>query len=222
MARNSLYRRDDSTEAFTDILFNALLGFAFMFFIAFVLINPTAESGKIDADAEILITATWPDSHPDDIDTYVEDPAGNIVWYHTREAGLMHLDRDDRGVYRDTILFDGQEIANPLNQEIISIRGNLAGEYVVNLVHYIANFADPVPVSLKVEKLNPSVTVIYYGVVELTGTGHERTAVRFTLDTGGVVTGTSGRQKSLVELTRRVRRPGDPGLLDSATGMSVK
>ena len=59
--------------------------------------NPEAKSGKIDTKAEFLITMTWPDSHPDDIDLYAEDPAGNIVWYHVREAGFMVLDRDDRG-----------------------------------------------------------------------------------------------------------------------------
>ena len=82
MQEFSLYTRDGEFDAFTDLLFNALLGFAFMFFIAFILIKPEDASGKIDTHAELLVTVVWPDSHPDDIDTYVEDPAGNLVWYH--------------------------------------------------------------------------------------------------------------------------------------------
>ena len=37
-----------SRDAFTDLLFNALLGFAMMFIIAFMLINDPNDAGKID------------------------------------------------------------------------------------------------------------------------------------------------------------------------------
>ena len=83
-------------EIFSALLFNSLKAITFMFFVSFAMINPVAESGKVDPKAEMMITVTWPDGSPDDVDTYVADPAGNIVWYHRREAGLMHLDRDDR------------------------------------------------------------------------------------------------------------------------------
>ncbi|NQV22086.1 MAG: hypothetical protein HQ511_11780 [Rhodospirillales bacterium] len=218
MPPNRLYREDTGSDAITDLLFNALLGFAFMFFIAFLLINPEQETGKIDTQAEFIITTTWPDDHPDDVDTYVEDPTGGIIWYHVPETGLMHLDRDDRGLYRDTIMIDNKEIANPLNQETISVRGTMAGEYVVNIVHYVANFAEPLPVSVKVEKINPQVTVVYYGVIELSGIGDEKTAIRFSVDEKGEVVSTTRRPKALVELTRKVRRPRSPGFLDVETG----
>ena len=123
---------DDGTFVpFTDILFNVLLGLVFMVFTAFSLINPTAKTGIVDLKAELLITVTWPDNDPNDMDLYVEDSAGNIVWYHSKEAGLMHLDRDDRGNYRDTITVNGKQIQNPLNQETVTIRGIVPGEYVV-------------------------------------------------------------------------------------------
>ena len=85
-------------DAFTDLLFNALLGFAMMFIIAFMLIEEPVEAGDIDVKAEMLITATWPDGHPDDVDMLVEGPRGEVVWYHNRDGDLMHLDRDDRGL----------------------------------------------------------------------------------------------------------------------------
>lgn len=202
--------RDGEYDAFTDLLFNALVGFAFMFFIAFAMINPVAETGEIDTEVEILITVRWPDGNEDDIDTYVEDPAGNIVWYHQREAGLMHLDRDDRGQFKDVLLVGGQEIENPLNQETVSVRGLMNGEYVVNVVHFIATGTDPVPVTVKVEKMNPSVTVVYYGEVLLEGTGEEVTAARFTL-ADDVIEDLNNRQKSLVSLTRQPGQANTPG-----------
>ena len=197
---------DDGTFVpFTDILFNVLLGLVFMVFTAFSLINPTAKTGIVDLKAELLITVTWPDNDPNDMDLYVEDSAGNIVWYHSKEAGLMHLDRDDRGNYRDTITVNGKQIQNPLNQETVTIRGIVPGEYVVNANEFVASTPDKVPVSVKVEKLNPVATVIYYGTIEFDHKGQEETFVRFTLDADGQVSDVNTKSKSLV---RAVRRPG--------------
>jgi hypothetical protein len=197
---------DDGTFVpFTDILFNVLLGLVFMVFTAFSLINPTAKTGIVDLKAELLITVTWPDNDPNDMDLYVEDSAGNIVWYHSKEAGLMHLDRDDRGNYRDTITVNGKQIQNPLNQETVTIRGIVPGEYVVNVNEFVASTPDKVPVSVKVEKLNPVATVIYYGTIEFDHKGQEETFVRFTLAADGQVSDVNTKSKSLV---RAVRRPG--------------
>ena len=209
-------------EIFSALLFNSLKAITFMFFISFAMINKPADEGKVDPKAEMLITVGWPDNNPDDVDTYVMDPAGNIVWYTQREAGLMHLDRDDRGMFKDVVLFNGEEITNPLNQEIISFRGLEDGEYVVNVVHYIANSTARLPVSVKVEKLNPTVKVIYYQTLSMTGTGDEQTAVRFTLD-GDEVVNVNNVPKSLVELTRgggkrRSGTGGSGGMIDAATG----
>ena len=72
---------DDGTFVpFTDILFNVLLGLAFMVFTAFSLVNPTAKTGAVDLKAELIITMNWPDNDPNDMDLYVEDPVGNVVW----------------------------------------------------------------------------------------------------------------------------------------------
>lgn len=195
---------DDGTFVpFTDILFNALLGFAFMVFIAFSLINPEAKTGIVDIKAEMIITVSWPDNSPDDIDTYVEDPEGNIVWYHAKEAGLVHLDRDDRGNYQDTILVNGERIQNPLNQESVTMRGIVPGEYVVNIYHYIATGAEDIPVTVKVEKINPNLQVVFYDTLTLNHRGDEKTAVRFTLDGEGNVSDVNNRSKSLVQGVRK-------------------
>jgi len=207
-------------DVFTDLLFNSLVAFAFMFFIAFSMINPVAESGQIDTEVELLITMGWPDDHPDDVDIYVEDPAGNIVWYNQPEGGLMHLDRDDRGQFKDIILINGEEVNNPLNQEIVSVRGLMDGEYIINVVHFIATSIEPLTVTVKVEKMNPSVRVVYYGDLTLSGSGDERTAIRFTLREDEVVD-INDREKSLVVLTRS-NQPNIPtGGLAADTGEAV-
>jgi hypothetical protein len=214
-------------EIFSALLFNSLKAITFMFFISFAMINEPADEGKIDPKAEMIITVTWPDNNPDDVDTYVMDPAGNIVWYNQREVGLMHLERDDRGMFKDVILLNNVEISNPLNQETVAFRGLQDGEYIVNIVHYIANGAGGLPVEVKVEKLNPTVEVIFYQTLELRGTGDEQTAVRFTLE-GGEVNNVTNEPRSLVELTRTGdKAPGaggatTSGQIDAATGLVIE
>jgi hypothetical protein len=201
----SNYDREEPFEPFTVMLFKGLQAVAFLFFLAFFAMNIEAKQGNVERKAEMLVTVSWPDNHPDDIDTYVEDPLGNIVWYHVMEAGLMNLERDDRGDYKNSIVVNGKTIRNPIRQEIVTMRGLIAGEYVVNVHHYHSNTPDPVPVSVKVEKINPKVEVVFYDRVVLDHTGDEKTAVRFTIDGDGKVTNINTRSKSLIQETRKVR-----------------
>ena len=191
-------RESDSQDAFTDVLFNVLLGFAFLFILSILLIDDSREEGKVSPKAEMLITVRWPDRHPDDVDTLVEGPGGELLWYNNRDAGLMHLDRDDRGRLADQVVLDGEKVSNPLNQETVTLRALQPGEYVVNLLHFKSNYAEDLPVTVKVEKLNPEVSLVYYGKRELTGAGDEQTAVRFTIGPEGEVKGTNELPKSLL------------------------
>ena len=193
-------------DPFSLMLFKGLQVVAFLFFLALLAMNPEAKEGKIESKAEFIITMTWPDDHPDDIDLYVEDPLGNIVWYHVREGGFLVLDRDDRGSANNTITIDGRKVTSPFRQETISIRGIVAGEYTVNVQYYLASQHDPVPVSVKVEKINPVVEVVSHDTLMLNRMGEEKTAVRFKLDTSGKVVDVNHREKSLIQLTRNVRR----------------
>ncbi len=196
--RRRFYRTDVGTDGFTDLLFNALLGFAFMFFIAFMLIAQPEHTGKVDSKAEFIITISWPDNHPDDIDVLVEDPRGQVIWFDNKDTEVMHLDRDDRGSFHDQLIINGEKISNVINQETVSLRAWIPGEYVVNILHYKANYKEPVPVTVKVEKLNPTVTLVYYGVHKLDHVGQEITAIRFELDASGQPIRLGSLQKSLL------------------------
>lgn len=207
-----MVRRRSVELGFTDLLFNALLGFVVMFIIAFLLINPVAKTGAVDNKAEFLVTLTWPDGRKEDVDLYVADPEGRLVWFRAREAGLMHLDRDDLGLGNDVMEVAGKKVVNPVNQEIVSIRGIASGEYTVNLHLYRDDRGKPVPVKVKVEKLNPRVELVYYGDVVMKRRGEERTAVRFSVSSDGRVEDVNRLAKAIVPHRRqllRSQRPGD-------------
>jgi hypothetical protein len=194
--------RAGEQDPFTDLLFNALLAFTFLFIVALVFLNPPAKTGIIDPKAEFIITTTWEAGSPDDVDTWVEDPDGNLVWFNNPALGLMHLDRDDRGMTNDMLLVNGQEVINPLNQEIVTIRGFVEGEYVVNLHYYKSETGSPVTASVSVAKVNPALEVVYFGNVELQHQGKEATAVRFRVARDGSVGGVSTLAKSIVTVEK--------------------
>src|SRR6201997_2133758 len=203
-----LYPRDEPFDPFSVMLFKALQVVAFLFFIALLAIAPEAKDGKIDSKAEFIVTMDWPDNHPDDLDLFVQDPAGNIAWYRHREAGFMVLERDDRGGANDFILVNGKKISSPIREEIVTVRGIVAGEYTVNVSHFQATTGMPVAVTVKGQKLNPTAQVIFDDKVTVDHTGDEKTAVRFKLNAEGKVIDVYQRPKSLLETFRNVHANG--------------
>jgi hypothetical protein len=206
--RRRRHTREAEVDPFYDMLFNMLIAFVFCFIIALLAMNPKAlKAGDIPAKAEYIITLSWPDNDPNDIDLWVQNPAGDVVWFRNREAGLMHLDRDDRGNSNDTVEVNGRQIVNPLNQEVVTLRGIVAGEYVVNADYYKggkdkpavadARLGQPVPISLTVVKVNPRAEVVFYGQQNLGGPGAEVTLARFTIKPDGSVGSISTLPKAL-------------------------
>lgn len=194
------HHREPEVDPFYDMLFNMLIAFVFCFIVALLAMNPKAlKAGDIPAKAEFIINVSWPDMNPNDIDTWVQDPGENLVWFRAREAGLMHLDRDDRGLSNDSIVVNGKSVVNPLNQEVVTLRGIAAGEYTVNAHYYDSKDGKPVEVTVSVIKVNPRAEVIYYGTVTLARKGDEATAVRFTVLPDGSVSNIHTLPKTLVQ-----------------------
>jgi hypothetical protein len=203
-----LLPRSEPFDPFSVVLFKALQVLAFLFFIALLVVAPKAKDGKIDSKAEFLISMDWPDNHPDDMDLFVQDPLGNVAWYRRREAGFMTLERDDRGGLNDFLLVNGQKVLTASREELVSIRGIVAGEYTVNVYHFTALTGQPVPVTVTVQKLNPTVTVVAKETVELDHGGMEKTAVRFTMDASGAVTKTNQIDRSILQTFYNPHRNG--------------
>mgnify|MGYP001267103253 CR=1 FL=1 len=185
-------------DPFTDLLFNILLAFTLLMFLAIIFMNPIPKTGVINPKAEYIITVSWKDNSPDDVDTYVQGPTGELVWFRGTESGFVHLDRDDRGLLNDTIVINGEKIANPLNQEVVTLRAVVPGEYIVNVHYYATETGEPVNVNVKVEKVNPQLEVIYYGTINLEKKGVEKTATRFNITHDGLVSVTGNLFKKLV------------------------
>jgi len=200
--------REQEVDPMYDMLFNMLIAFVFCFIIAFLSINPKAQkSGDIPAKAEFIITLSWPDNDPNDLDLWTQGPSGEVVWFRNREASLMHLDRDDRGNANNTILVNGKKVVNPIRQEVTTIRSIIPGEYVANVHYYETKELElndpkagkPVEATLTVIKVNPKAEVVFYGQTTLEGRGKEATLVRFTIDPSGAVTNINTVPKSLAK-----------------------
>ena len=194
--------------AFLDLLFNTLLCFAALFSLAFILINPSKKNKNVDAKAEFIITVIWPSEMDDDVDTYVEDPEGNLIAFNRREQGLMHLDRDDTGLSFDTISTSFGIVEYKENREMVTIRGYVPGEYVVNVHMYTKREDKETPVTIILEKINPYKVVTGRNIV-LKLRGDEKTAFRFTVDDEGKVIQTNQLEKGLAKRNPRPTLPGD-------------
>ena len=187
-------------DPFTDLLFNVLIAFTLLLYLVVAFVNKPAKSGIIDPKAEFIITIKWPDNSPDDIDLWVENAAGQLIWFRNPEAGFMHLDRDDRGLSNDTMVIDGKERINPLNQEVVTLRQFIPGEYVVNLHYYKSNSDKAVDAEVRVVKTNPRLQIVFYDTIQLAQEGSEKTAIRFSVTEEGEVRSLNSISKSLVIL----------------------
>jgi len=181
------------TDPFVDLLFNALLGFTLLFFVTLVYFNPEARKGEVNLKAEYIISVTWPENRTDDIDLWVRDPLGKVVSYIEKDAGWLHLDRDDQGSVNDTVVIEGKEVIFPINQELVTLRGLIDGEYTVNLYYYEKRDLDPVEILVKIERINPSVETVFVKKVTMSRVDEEITVVRFTPTRDGRIINVNNR-----------------------------
>jgi hypothetical protein len=169
-----------------DLLFNTLVGFVLLFIIAFLLINPSIKKADIKTKAEFVITVTWDDHSRDDVDTWLQDPTGNVLHFRQKDVGLAHLDRDDLGKVNDTItLDDGRRVEYTHNQELTTIRGFLTGEWVLNVHMYNKRDVNPTLVEVRIDKLNPKVQTIFYKKIVMNNRWEEVTVTRFVMTNQG-------------------------------------
>ena len=203
--------RFKSTIGFIDILFNILNGFAFLFIVAFLLIKPESKKEDFDRKAEFIIVMEWDDSRKDDIDLYVQDPTGKIVNFRDPRVNFMHLDKDDLGIRNDTIWVDGKEQVVEINREVVTIRGIITGEHIINAHYYSTHtynktIPPPLYVNVKLHKVNPY-SVIWEGRKLFSNRGQEFTYLRFTVENDGRVM----NEKIRVTRKRMIGKYGGPG-----------
>jgi len=152
--------------------------------------NPEGQAGARSTPRPSS-SSRWPgpDSHPDDIDLYVEVRSATSSGITTADAASAAR-RDDRGGLNNSLTVAGRSILSPIREETVSIRGIVGGRIHVNIQYLSRLPARPGSITVKVEKINPVVEVIHYDKIILDHAGQERTAVRFRIAQDGKVTDT--------------------------------
>ena len=198
-----------STIGFTDMLFNILVGFAFLFIVAFLLIKPEAKKEDFERKAEFVVVMEWDHDQPDDIDLYVEDPTNSTVHFRLPITNFMYLDKDDLGYANDIVKnVDGTITKVNINREVVTIRGIIPGEYIINAHYYsarkwtgqtLATNMDPtdtfelrkgkstgkkLTVKIELYKVDPY-KIWWIGEKTFTHRAQEETFVRFIIDPDG-------------------------------------
>jgi len=202
-----------STIGFTDMLFNILVGFAFLFIVAFLLIKPEAKKQDFERKAEFVVVMEWDHDQPDDIDLYVRDPTNSTVHFRLPTANFMYLDKDDLGYANDIVMnVDGTITKVNINREVVTIRGIIPGEYIINAHYYSARkwtgrtlatnmggggvyevrkgkqTGKQLTVKIELHKVDPY-KIWWIGEKTFTRRGQEETFVRFTIDSDGKLVG---------------------------------
>ena len=207
--------RFKSTIGFTDLLFNILVGFAFLFIIAFLLIKPEAKKKDFDRRAEYIVVMEWDAGAKDDIDLYVEDPLGGLASFRHPNVNFMHLDKDDLGSRNDTtVMADGSTTTIRINREVMTIRGIIPGEWIINAHYYSAyEYASAngdsviiskskkdysITVRVELHRVNPY-QILWVGDKKFTTKGQEETFLRWRIDKmGGIIPPFTFQQKDYV------------------------
>ena len=200
-----------STIGFTDMLFNILVGFAFLFIVAFLLIKPEAKKEDFERKAEFVVVMEWDHDQPDDIDLYVNDPTNSTVHFRLPITNFMYLDKDDLGYANDIVKnVDGTITKVNINREVVTIRGIIPGEYIINAHYYSARkwagqtlttnidehgggvyevgkgkpSGKKLTVKIELHKVDPY-KIWWVGEKTFTRRGQEETFVRFIIDPDG-------------------------------------
>jgi len=200
----------NSSIGFTDVLFNILVGFAFLFIVAFLLIKPEAKKEDFERKAEFVVVMEWNHDQPDDIDLYVQDPTDSRVHFRLPIINFMYLDKDDLGFANDIVKsVDGTIKKVNINREVVTIRGIIPGEYIINAHYYsarewvnnklktntdqhntrkIKRKEKALTVKIELHKVSPY-KILWVGEKTFVNRGQEETFVRFTVDQAGNIVG---------------------------------
>jgi len=166
--------------------------------VVYTMIAPPTKPASIDTLGQYAVEVTWPAGRNDDVDTYVEDPAGNIASFSDHDVGLMHLEHDDLGTSSDRILHAGNAAMVNDNRERVVLRGAIPGEVTVNVHAYRLAKRSVCPVTVTLYRLRGEDSTLLERRLTLGRQGEEATAFRFTLDGRGRLTAHNQLSKKLL------------------------
>lgn len=185
---------------FVDYHTNILL--VFILILAFSSITKKTADESLSANVVYQLVMDWPGESQSDVDLWAKDPAGHIVGFNNREGGdgsLISLAHDDLGSRNDLANKDKAGEVIRVNQEIISIRGLLPGEYIVN-AHDYRHYPneEPIKVTCKLVKIKPFKEIITKEII-LNIAGDEKTFFRFVVDSENNISETNFLEQKIIQ-----------------------
>lgn len=171
-----------SHNVIVDLLFILLLIFISLFFLSFAMVNePKEKEDQAKNDNNILVTMRW--NTDNDMDLWLRLPDGRHVGYNNRDEPPAHLDVDVVA-WRKYRRPDNTEYTIENNEEIITIRDTLEGEYVVNVHYYSAHRIDPmqpIEVEIMVQDVENG-KIVYADSKKINMTQKETNFLRFSVE----------------------------------------
>jgi len=208
MTRWGRHKHDDTETALANFALTfakALLVFCVVLFVM-ITDDKSKNDDGVRPKAEVLIMVDWPSDVKTDIDTWMRNPADQIIMYQNKEAGKVFLDRDDLG-----------DSCQDTCEETTTLREMVAGEYVLNLNVYFANgvpegepLKHPFLVHVKIIRLNPRAVTLWEKDIKVVRSKQEAHVVRFKIEDGLIGDFDESRPTKLMTLFDPPPSPSTP------------
>ena len=98
--------------------------------------QPPTRADALHTEGEYAVVLSWAKSCGADLDLYVREPSGRVVYFNHQNGRVAHLEHDD-------IPSAGLGYSREANFERVVIRGIAPGEFVVNVHVYQATNCRP-------------------------------------------------------------------------------
>ena len=194
-------RSPNAFTVYTDALLFLFMWAMMLVTVLFIISHVQAKKNEdFHPKAEYLITLTWEDTANIDLDLWLKPPNGQPVFYQNRETKNISLDRDSRGYITNQSVLETGQVINSGNREIIAIRAILPGDYVAAITYYAGEGKDnlqfpigkevpgaKIKATIRIEKVNPTVTTVWLGDVDMTFVKQIKTVVSFHINDDGSV-----------------------------------
>lgn len=177
--------------------------FMFLFQWAMVLVTvmiiffhvQSKEEKDYHPKAEYMIVLDWPDNRDVDLDLWLKNQYGSLVYYKNKELPNISLDRDSRGNITNQSRVDGSKDVRSGNEEIITIRTILPGTYQIAVVYYNDeehkssdhSLERNIDYTVKVIKINPTLQVVFEEQHHMSQMREVQKVVTFTIEDNGQV-----------------------------------
>jgi len=175
------------------------------------------DDAAVKLPGRYMITLRWPQNPTaysnEDYDLHAIDPKGSHAWFADTTGG------DQSALIMDTVDDTGIPIrffTNPQTGELqmcgeheerILIQQTTPGEYIFVVFAYNKRLTNiPIPATVTLIDLEKSSQELIKSVVELSNTGEQKVAFRFSLDQfGNVVVGSINHNSYTIDKTNRYR-----------------